>query len=180
MSWIWRNWWKLLPFTLVFFGFEGLAGLCFLLLIYAPLRKFSPKTPRGCLLTSLIVLEAVFLALTLIATILSLSQPTIWSFYNLAEVIFEAFCLVGVWFWRRWAAFAFIIVLTVGTVISLGAANWKIGPEVPLGFKLLAAALVAAWPVLWFLALRRNWSKFSTPAIQRGSAPQQPVRPTAL
>src|SRR6266581_4342790 len=75
----------------------------------------SPKKSegRGKLLTSLFVVEAIYLSFELLTTKRGIFDPLSLDDLYILKIIFMVICLIGMLRFKKWAAVGFIIMLAI-------------------------------------------------------------------
>lgn len=153
-----RNWWKLLPFILFFFGLGGVIAFTVLLIMYWAYRTTSfPINPkRGKFLTWLIIIEA----LTLQGIVISGVVEHDLGRFSVVLIILEAVCLVGIWKWKKVAVLGLIGLLVVHYARNFieTILDHRYHSVVAVWLFLL---IVVVWLVLWIKAFKQKWSLFT-------------------
>jgi hypothetical protein len=159
MKFLQKNWWKLLPIFLFFFGWTGVILFIILLAIYG-ISHFIPFDPkRGKLLTWLIIIDVISLVQFFIHAFNGGIQLNAIGVFSILIDSLEALCLIGIWKWKKIAAVAFIIffsfdLILEGVKVSDSSYPWFVDF---FGFMLV----LIVWLGLWIFAFKWKWTRFT-------------------
>lgn len=119
---------------------------------------------RGLFLTAVIALSALAITAASLGLILSPELrvrlgflPSWFNPYVALLLIGRLAALSGIWNWRRWGAYLFLLLEGVEVAMGLFVFTWFLTFALRLAVGLPSFAIVLA---IWYLAIRRKWKAF--------------------